>query len=157
MPILAYNKRANYDYNLTDKYEAGLVLLGHEVKSVRNKNLSLKGAYVILKQTKKNLPELYLINCHIAKYKKAGSLDNYNPERSRKLLLKKNEIKNLIGKKKERGLTLVPIKFFTKHNLIKLEFALGKGKKKFDKREDIKKKELDRSMRTLTKQMIKKQ
>ena len=156
MPTLAYNKRAKFDYVISATYEAGLVLLGHEVKAIKSKNLSLKGAYVTLRQTKKNLPELYLINCHISKYKKASTIEKYDPERPRKLLMKKNEIKHLIGKKKERGLTLVPIKIYTKHNLVKIEFGLGKGKKKIDKRESIKKRELDRSMRTLTKQHLKK-
>jgi len=155
MPTLAYNKRAKFDYEILDIYEAGLVLHGYEVKSIKTGHISLKGAYVALKQTSKNLPELYLINTFVPLYKKASSIENYNPERSRKLLLKKNEIKHLIGKNQEQGLTLVPIKIYTKRSLIKLEFGIGKGKKKIDKRESIKKREMDRKIRTLAKQKLK--
>jgi SsrA-binding protein len=151
MPVLAYNKRANFDYEITDKFEAGIVLFGHEVKALKNKHVSLKGAFVSIQAEKKN-HELFLKNTHISMYKKASNLDNYDPERPRKLLLHKNQIKRLIGKKKEQGLTLVPIKLYTKHNLIKLEFGIGKGKKKYDKRNSIKKRELDRKVRTLTKE-----
>lgn len=155
MPTLAYNKRAKYDYEISATYEAGLVLFGHEVKSIKTGHISLKGAYVVLKKTKKELPELYLINTFVPLYKKASTIENYDPERARKLLLKKNEINHLIGKKQEQGLTLVPIKIYTKRSLIKLEFGIGKGKKKIDKRESIKKRELDRKIRTLTKQKLK--
>lgn len=151
MPTLAYNKRANFDYIITDKYEAGVVLFGHEVKSVKTGHINLKGSYVTLKQTKNALPEIYLINAHIPKYEKASTVEDYDPYRSRKLLLKKSEIKKLIGKKQAEGLTLVPIKIYTKQNLLKLEFGLGKGKKKVDKRETIKKRDTDRKIRTLTK------
>jgi len=153
MPTLAVNKRANYDYEIKDKFEAGIMLLGHEVKSVKTGHINLKGSYVTLKKTKKALPEIYLINAHIPLYKHAGTVKSYNPTRPRKLLVKKNEIKHLIGKKQEQGLTLVPLKMYTKRSLIKLEFGIGRGKKKFDKREMIKKRELDRSMRTLIKRI----
>jgi len=148
MPILAKNKRANYDYKILSTYEAGLVLLGCEVKSIKTGHISLKGSYVTLKQSKKlnKLPELYLINAHIPLYK-FSNLSGYDPYRSRKLLLKKGEISRLIGKKQEQGLTLIPIKIYTKNRLIKLEFGLGQGKKKYDKREDIKKREVDKKMR----------
>ncbi len=151
MPTLAYNKRANYDYIITDKYEAGVILLGHEVKSVKTGHINLKGSYVTVKKTKKQIPEMHLINAHIPLYKKATTIADYNPTRPRKLLLNKNEIKRLIGKKQEQGLTLVPIKVYTKRGLIKLEFGLGKGKKKIDKRESIKKRETDRKLRALIK------
>ncbi|MEA3463936.1 MAG: SsrA-binding protein SmpB [Patescibacteria group bacterium] len=152
MPTLAINKRANFDYDIKEKFTAGIVLLGHEVKSVKTGHINLKGSYVTLKKTKKILPELYLINAHIPLYKHAGKVKNYDPTRPRKLLLKKNEIKYLIGKKQEQGLTLMPIKIYTKRSLIKLEFGIGKGKRKIDKRAMIKKREVDRKMRTLTKQ-----
>lgn len=151
MPILAYNKRANYDYVISSKYEAGIILLGHEVKAVKTKHISLKGAYVTVKKTNKNIPELYLINAHISLYKKASTITGYDPTRARQLLLHKNEIKHLLGKKQEQGLTLVPLKIYTKHSLIKLEFGIGRGKKKRDKRELIKKREVDKKLRTLTK------
>ena len=152
MPTLAYNKRANFDYKIADKYEAGLILAGYEVKSIKTGHISLRGSYVTVKKTKRQLPELYLINAHIPLYKKASTIKDYNPTRSRKLLLRKKQIKHLIGKRKERGLTLVPIKIYTKHSLIKLEFGIGRGKRKVDKRELIKKRELDKKIRTLTKQ-----
>lgn len=152
MPILAVNKRANYDYEILGKYEAGLVLLGHEVKSIKTGHISLKGSFVAVKNAKgRALPEVHLINAHVPLYKHAGTVKKYDPYRSRKLLLKKNEIKHLIGKKQEQGLTLVPIKIYTKHGFVKLEFGIGKGKKKVDKREAIKKREVDRKIRTLIK------
>ena len=150
MPTLAFNKRANFDYEIKEKYEAGLVLLGHEVKSIKTGHINLKGSYVTFKKAKgRLLPELFLINVHIPLYKFAGSIKNYDPYRSRKLLLKKNEISHLIGK--EQGLTLVPIKVYTKRGYVKLEFGIGRGKKKADKRETIKKRDIDRRIRTLTK------
>jgi SsrA-binding protein len=152
MSTLAFNKRANFDYDILEKYEAGLVLLGHEVKSIKTGHISLKGSFVTVKSIRdKPLPELHLINAHIPLYKHAGTVKSYDPYRSRKLLLKKNEIRHLIGKKQEQGLTLVPIKIYTKHSFIKLEFGIGKGKKKHDKRETIKKRDVDRDIRTLTK------
>ncbi len=155
MPVLAVNKRANFDYEIQETYEAGLVLLGHEVKSVKTGHVSLKGSYVTLKKNSgKSLPEAYLTNAHIPLYKHAAKNLSYEPTRPRKLLLKKKEIAYLIGKKDEQGLTLVPLKIYTKRSFIKLEFGVGKGRKKFDKREVIKKRELDRNLRTLTKEKI---
>lgn len=152
MTVLATNKRANFDYEILETYEAGVVLVGHEVKSVKTGHISLKGAFVVLKKQEGNrLPEIFLINAHIPLYKFASQVKSYEPTRPRKLLLKKSEIRHLIGKKQEQGLTLVPIKIYTKHSLIKVQFGVGKGKKKIDKRETIKKRELDRQVRTLTK------
>ena len=150
MSALAINKKASFDYELLDRYEAGLVLFGQEVKAVRNDLASLKGSYISLR-TKNNKTELYLINCHIAPYKQAGPLPDYDPTRERKLLLKRGEISHLLGKKKEEGLTLIPLKIYTNHSFLKLEFAVARGKKKFDKRETIKKRETDRQLRSLTK------
>lgn len=150
MPTLALNKRARYDYDISSTYEAGIVLRGYEVKSIKTGHISLKGSFVTLRQAQGG-PELYLTNAYIPKYEKASTIDDYNPERSRKLLLKKNELKHLIGKKNEQGLTFVPMRIYTKRNLIKLEFGIGRGKKKYDKREDIKKRDIDRKIRTLTK------
>ncbi|MFH0891563.1 MAG: SsrA-binding protein SmpB [Candidatus Falkowbacteria bacterium] len=152
MPVLAYNKRAKFDYEITDTYEAGVVLRGHEVKSIKTGHVSLKGAFVTVKSAGEQLPVLYLTNAHIPLYKKASTVKNHEPERPRKLLLHKKEIDHLIGKRREQGLTLVPIKLYTKHNLVKLEFGVGRGKKKYDKRADIKKREMDRKIRSLTKE-----
>lgn len=151
MPTLAYNKRANYDYEITETYEAGLVLAGHEVKSIKTGHISLKGSFVTVKSTNKALPDLYLVNSFVPAYKFASKLTDYDPYQSRKLLLHKNQIKHLLGKKAEQGLTLVPIKIYTKKSLIKLEFGVGKGKKEIDKRETIKKREQDRNIRTILK------
>ncbi len=151
MSTLAFNKRANFDYEILETYEAGIVLAGYEVKSIKTGHVNLKGAFVVLKPRSGKLPEAYLINAHIPLYKHAGSIKNYDPYRSRQLLLKKNELKYLVGKVREQGLTLVPIKIYTKHSFIKLEFGIGKGRKKIDKRELIKKREVERSIRTLTK------
>lgn len=156
MPVLAVNKRANFDYDIQETYEAGLVLLGYEVKSVKTGHVSLKGSFVTFKKgAGKSLPEAYLTNAHIPLYKHAGKVSSYEPTRPRKLLLKKKEINYLAGKKLEQGLTLVPIKIYTKRSFIKLEFGVGKGRKKYDKREVIKKRELDRNIRTLTKSSAK--
>ena len=142
MGILAINKRANFDYAILENYEAGIELFGHEVKSIKTKHVSLKESFVTIHGN-----ELYLTNAHVPPYIHAGKLDNHNPTRPRKLLLKKSEIKHLIGKARTQGLTLVPIKLYTKRRLIKLEFGLGKGKKEYDKRDKIKLREDDRNIR----------
>ena len=148
MAILAKNKRAGYDYELQDKYEAGLVLAGHEVKSIKTGHVSLTGSFVTRKGN-----EMFLTNASIPPYKFAGEIKNYDPTRSRKILLKKSEIKHLIGKMSVEGLTLVPLCVYTKRKLIKLEFAVAKGKKQFDKRDSIQKREAKRKMeRTLKNQ-----
>jgi len=138
---LAENKRARYDYEILEIYEAGLVLLGHEVKAIKTGRVSLKGSYVVVKNN-----EAYLINASIPPYQAANTSDNYDPERSRKLLLNKSEIKSLIGKSKQKGLTLIPLRLYTKRTKIKLGFAIGKGKKEIDKREAIKKREAKRDI-----------
>lgn len=142
MSVLAVNKRAHFDYSILEKYEAGLVMLGYEVKSIKTGHVSLKESFVTIHDQ-----ELYLTNAHIPLYKHAGLIPNYNPTRSRKLLLKRSEIKQLIGRVRVKGLTLVPIKMYTKKRLIKLEFGLAKGKKEYDKRDKIKKREDERGMR----------
>ncbi|MFA6184400.1 MAG: SsrA-binding protein SmpB [Parcubacteria group bacterium] len=144
MTTIAVNKRASFDYALTDKYEAGLVLTGAEVKSIKTGHLSLKGSFVTFKGN-----ELYLTNADIPFYKFAGDPTGYDSRRSRKLLVKKSEIKSLLGKGKVKGLTLVPIRVYTKKRLIKLEFGVGRGKKEYDKREDIKKKDSTRKMKRI--------
>ena len=141
MGTLAINKRANFDYTIADIYEAGLVFSGQEVKSVRAGQVSLKESFVTLKGA-----ELYLTNAFIAPYKQAGAKLINDPTRARKLLLKKSEIRQLIGKVRTQGLTLVPLKLYTKKRLLKLAFAVGKGKKQFDKREDLAKKEAKRNI-----------
>ncbi len=142
MPTIALNKRAYFDYEILETYEAGLALLGMEVKSIKTKHVSLRESFVTI-----HGEELYLTNSHIPLYIHAGKVPAYNPTRPRKLLVRRSQIKHLIGAARTRGLTLVPIKLYTKKRLIKLEFGLGKGKKQYDKREKIKKREDERGMR----------
>lgn len=155
MPILAKNKRASFDYELLESYEAGLVLSGQEVKSAKEGQINLSGAYVSMRM-ENDKPTLYLLGAHISPYRFAGNLLDYNPDRERRLLLNRREISRLTGKIQEKGLTLIPVKMYTKRSFVKLEFALGRGKKKYDKRESIKKREVERQLRTLTKRSIKK-
>jgi len=141
MKILADNKRAYFNYKILNKFEAGLVLTGQEVKSIKTGHISLKGSYVILKNE-----EAYLIGALIPPYQPKNAPKDYDPQRFRKLLLKKSEIKQLIGKGKEKGFALIPLKIYANHGRIKLEFGIGKGKKKTDKRENIKKREIQRQI-----------
>jgi len=143
MRIFAENKKAYFDYNILEKFEAGMVLTGQEVKSIKSGRINLAGSYVVLKGE-----EPYLLGAKIPAYQPKNAPADYNPERSRKLLLNKTEIKHLIGKVKERGLTLMPLKVYTKNAKIKLEFGVAKGRKKVDKRELIKKREIEREIRT---------
>jgi SsrA-binding protein len=155
MSVIATNKRAHFDYELSDFYEAGLVLFGHEVKSIKAGHISLKGAFIATKKTAKALPEFYLTNSYVTPYKYAGKIEGYKPDRPRKLLLSKKEIERLVGKSKEQGLTLVPTKIYTKKSLLKLEFGVGRGKRKYEKRDDIKKRDVDRDIRTAMKRSVK--
>ena len=145
MPSLAANKEAAYKYELLETFEAGLILSGAEVKSAKLGQVSLRGAYVSLRQRDK-LSRFYLVGAHFSPYKFAGQQAN-EPVRDRQLLLKKSELSYLIGKSKEKGLTLVPTKLYTKNGLVKLEFALARGKKLYDKRESIKKRDIDRDVK----------
>jgi len=132
----ALNKRAKFDYEILETFEAGLVLKGHEVKSIKTGHISLKGSYVTIKDG-----EAYLLNALISPYQPKNTPEDYEPTRSRKLLLHKKELKYLLGKGKMKGLTLVPIRVYNKKGKIKLEFGIGRGKRKIDKRELIKKRE----------------
>lgn len=146
MKILANNKRANYDYFLEDKFEAGIVLSGSEVKSIKNAQLSLAEAYVDIINN-----EVYLREMHVAQYREANQF-NHTEVRNRKLLLNKREINKLIGSVRQAGYTIVPTKVYVKHGMIKVEIALAKGKANYDKRETIKKREVDRELRARLKQ-----
>lgn len=137
MNIIHKNKKALFDYEIIEKYEAGIVLIGQEVKSIKLNQIDLKGSYVI---PRKN--ELYLIGCHVPPYQPLNIKD-YFPERDRKLILRKKEIQYLIGKSKQKGLTLVPLKVYTRGALIKIEIGVARGKKAPDKRDTIKKRDID--------------
>ncbi len=142
MPTLAENKKAKFEYQILDSLEAGLVLFGHEVKSIRNGRMNLMGAYVTISRG-----GLWLIGSHIQRYPPAGPLPDYDPDRSRRLLLHKREIAKLAGKMEQKGLTLVPLSVYTKGSKIKLSVGLGRGKKLYEKKETIKRREVDREIR----------
>jgi len=141
MKILAQNKKATFDYEILEKFEAGIALTGQEVKSLKTRGVSLAGSYVVLIGK-----EAFWIGAKIPPYQPKNA-PNYQPERSRKVLLRKSEISYLIGKVKEKGLTLVPLKIYTKNGLIKLEFGLAKRRKKVSKKEIIKQREIEQEMR----------
>src|SRR3989338_721423 len=142
MPSYAENRKARFNYEILEKYEAGIELLGVEVKSVRGGQMSLEGAFVIIRGG-----EAYLINANIPPYQAKNAPKDYDPLRNRKLLLTKKEISELRGSEKNKSLTIVPISVYNKNRKIKLEIALVKGKKKFDKRETLKKRDTDRELR----------
>jgi len=146
MPQLADNKKAFFDYEILEKFEAGLVLLGHEVKAAKAGQVSLKGAFVTFHNNR-----AYLTNATISRYKQAGKLEEYDPTRSREILLHKKELRYLQGKFAEKGLTIVPLCVYTKNRLVKIEIAVARGKHTFDKRESIKKKDVEREMRRAAK------
>lgn len=139
---LATNKKALFDYNLLEKMEAGLVLTGPEVKAVRAGQINLKGAFITF-----HGDNAYLTGAHISRYQPAGKQPEYEPERSRRLVLHKREIRYLQGKSQEKGLTIIPLTVYTKHRFLKLEIAVAKGKKEFDKRETIKKRDVEKEIR----------
>ena len=142
MKILAQNKKAYYNYEILEKFEAGISLIGQEVKSLKTRGVNLAGNYVVLKNE-----EVFWVGANVHPYQPKNAPPDYNPERSRKLLLKKSEIKYLIGKSQQRGLTLIPLKLYTtRSGKIKIEFVIVKGKKKFDKRELIRKREVGREI-----------
>ena len=149
MKTIIENKKAYFNYQIREKFEAGISLIGQEVKSIKSGRINLAGSYVVLKNS-----EVFLIGANIPPYQPKNAPPDYNPERSRKLLLKKSEIKYLIGKVKQKGLTLVPLKVYTKRGKIKLEFGVAKGKKKFDKRELIKKREFEREKERFLKREV---
>ena len=142
MPVYAANKKARFDYEILDTLEAGLVWAGKEVKSIRGGQAKLAGGFITFHND-----AAFLTNVHVPRYKHAGALPDYRPDRSRKLLLKKKQIDYLRGKTQERGLTIVPLSLYTKGPHIKVEVGLARGKKKYDKRETIKKRELEREIR----------
>ena len=142
MPVISENKKAYFNYEILEKFEAGIVLNGQEVKSLKTNGINLAGSYAVLKDE-----ELFWIGANIPPYQPRNIGSSYNPERSRKLLLKKSEIKFLLGKARQKGLTLMPLKVYTIRGKIKLELAIVRGKRKFDKRDSIKKRDIEREIR----------
>ena len=145
MSVLTNNKRAFFDYEILETYEAGISLLGFEVKAVKNGRIALVGSYVVMRGN-----EAWLLNADIPPYQAKNTPAGYDPTRSRRLLLKKPEIKELIGKAAQSGLTIVPLKVYSKRGFVKILIGLARHKKKTDKREVIKKREAKREIaRTL--------
>ncbi|NTW37034.1 MAG: SsrA-binding protein SmpB [Syntrophobacteraceae bacterium] len=138
--IVCQNKKARHDYHIIEVIEVGMVLLGTEVKSLREGRANLKDSYARIRDG-----ELYLVQAHISPYSHA-SYDNHDPERVRKLLVHKRELKRLTGKTQEKGLTLVPLKIYFKDGKAKIELALASGKKSYDKRETLKRQTQKREM-----------
>ncbi|MFP4081968.1 MAG: SsrA-binding protein SmpB [Candidatus Aminicenantes bacterium] len=142
MKVIAKNKKAYFNYEIIESMEAGISLLGTEVKSIRDGKVSLKESYAEIKDG-----QVFLINCHISPYPPANRF-NHEPRREKKLLLHRQEIKRLTGKIKEKGLTLIPTKILINHKgKIKVEISLGKGKKEYQKREAIRERDREREMR----------
>jgi SsrA-binding protein len=139
--LIAQNKKARHDYTIVDTYECGVVLMGTEVKSLREGRASLADAFATIDDG-----EVYLHNVHIPEYA-FGSWTNHTPRRVRKLLLHKGEIQRLIGRTKESGLTLVPLSLYFTEGKVKVELALARGKKTWDKRQDLARRDADREVR----------
>jgi SsrA-binding protein len=143
--LIATNKKAFHDYFILEKIEAGISLLGTEVKAIREGRLNLKDSYALVRGG-----EVFLINCHISPYSH-GNRENHEPTRARKLLLHLREIRRLIGKTQEKGLTLVPLRVYLKRGKVKFELGVAKGKKLFDKRETARRKEADKEAKAALK------
>lgn len=143
---LITNKKAYFDYEILEKFEAGIALLGMEVKSLKMNKANIVGAYVVIKHH-----EAFLLNASISPYQPQNTSPDYDPQRTKKLLLQTKEIDYLFGKIKQQGLTLILLKVYNKNGLIKVEIALVKGKKKFDKREVVKKREIKKRIERIKK------
>lgn len=138
--VLAVNKKANHDYTIEETIEAGIVLKGTEIKSIRKGKVQLRDAFVLIRNN-----EAWISNMHISPYEQ-GNIHNHDPLRSRKLLLHKKQISALIGQTKEKGNAIVPLKLYVKDGFAKVLIGVGKGKKLYDKRQDLKEKEHKRDM-----------
>ena len=142
MPDIIVNRKARFDYEILEKFDAGIELLGHEVKALKKKHGSLEGAYISIRKD-----EVYLLGANIPPYQPANTPKDYNPTRDRRLLLTKKEISKLSDLEKQKGLTIIPVSVYTKQRNLKLKLAVARGKKRYDKRETIKKRETDREIR----------
>lgn len=145
--IITRNRRASHEYHLDESFDAGIVLTGSEIKSIRNNNINLQDGYVADKEG-----ELWLMGVHISPYKQASRFDAVDPVRPRKLLLHKKEIARIIDRLRERGYTAVPTVVYLERGKAKVEIALAKGKKLHDKRQSIAKRESDREIRRVLKE-----
>jgi SsrA-binding protein len=141
--IIGTNRKANFQYEILNRYEAGLVLLGTEVKSLRESKVNLQDAYARFFES-----ELWLMNSHISEFK-FGNINNHDPLRKRKLLLNKKELRKIRAQLEEKGLTMVPTKIYFKDSLVKIEMAIARGKKMYDKRQSIKQRETERKLKRI--------
>ena len=148
MKIIAVNRKARHDYDILETIEGGLVLTGTEIKSIRNGRANIRDAFA-----RPERGELWLYNAHIAQYA-SGNRYNHEPTRPRKLLLHRDQIDRLIGKVQEKGLSLVPLKLYIKDHRAKIELALAKGRKLYDKRRSIAEKDAARQMQRMTRKTI---
>ena len=139
--IVSDNRQARYLYEILETYEAGIQLTGTEVKSIREGKVNIQDGYALIRDG-----EAWLLNAHISPYTGSGQYFNHEPRRTRKLLLHRQEIRKLIGKVEQQGLTLVPLRMYLKRGLVKVSIALGKGKKLHDKREDLKRRQDQRDI-----------
>ncbi len=144
--LLADNRKAHHDYHILHTYEAGIVLLGTEVKSIREGRVNLRDSFARVEDG-----EVFIYNIHVSSYSHRGYAD-HEPTRRRKLLLHKSEIRKLIGKTVERGMTLVPVRMYLKNGRVKVVVGVAKGKKLYDKRETIRRREAERETRRAIKQ-----
>lgn len=138
---VATNRKALHDYFIIDRFETGIALRGTEVKSLRQGSANLQDGYALLRKG-----EVWLIGMHVSPFEK-GNINNHDPKRDRKLLMHKREIRRIVGKVAEKGLTLVPLRIYFKNNIVKIELGLAVGKKTHDKREAIAKREIERQLR----------
>ncbi|WP_072620459.1 SsrA-binding protein SmpB [Spirulina major] len=145
--IITDNRKARFLYEILETYEAGIALVGTEVKSIRAGRVNIRDGYGLMRNG-----EAWLLNVHISPYDASAAYFNHDPRRSRKLLLKKQEINKLVGKLEQQGLTLVPLKLYFKRGKVKVALGLGRGKKLHDKRETVKKRQDDRDIRRTLKQ-----
>ncbi len=145
--IITRNRKAQRNYAVTDRYEAGLVLLGSEIKSIRNHNISIGESYVQAKEG-----ELWLLNSHIATYREAHRFGHSDPRRPRKLLLHRREINRIITKLRENGMTAVPLQVYLERGRAKVEIGIARGKKQYDKRADLAKRDANRQIQRALKE-----
>ncbi|HMS34073.1 MAG TPA: SsrA-binding protein SmpB [Ignavibacteria bacterium] len=141
--VIATNRKANFEYEILNRYESGFVITGTEVKSIRDGKINIQESYGRIIND-----EVWIINSHINEYK-YGNINNHEPLRNRKLLLNKREIRKIKQQLQEKGLTLVPLKVYFKGSLVKVEIGIAKGKKLYDKRESIKKRDIERNLSRL--------
>ncbi len=144
MPVITANKRAYFDYQILETYEAGIELEGFEVKSIKTGRINLAGSYAVIRNN-----QVWLLNVDIPPYQPKNTPADYESKRSRRLLLRRSEIKNLIGRVQEKGLTLMPLRVYTKNRKVKIEIGLAKSRKKQDKRELLKKRDAEREIQNI--------